>query len=325
MPNRSSLVEIIGLSLLSLLLYKLGVFFLLFLIPLHILRIRRGYAVFLYSCGGVLLLIFLFGLLSTRTIEEPGLHSVLLLLEVITPALLMAGLLLIDAEVPYLQRRLYRILAVTGGAGLLSIPVVVAMTSNETYVGFIKDQIDLFITTFREAMQQSAQSGTVFMEGFLTTDRVYDFFKAVALRNYVFFYFLIVSGNWKAGEIIGRKSIGETVEPITSFSLPDVLIWPLLFSWTGVLLNSLVSVGPFVYLFWNTGLIFLFLFGIQGFAIIRFLLEKYKVDRRARLLIGLGVVIFLFIPGINFLIIIGVPGLGVSELWIKYRKEERSE
>ncbi|MEW5816027.1 MAG: DUF2232 domain-containing protein, partial [Spirochaetota bacterium] len=130
----------------------------------------------------------------------------------------------------------------------------------------------------------------------------------------------ILSGNWWLGTSIGRRLKGEQAFEITRFSLPDFFIWPLLVSWAGILLDLFKNIGILGYVFWNAGFISLFLFGLQGLGIIRFLFGKHKVARGLRLISGIVLAVFILWPGLNIIVMIGIPGLGVSELWIKYRK-----
>jgi hypothetical protein len=319
-PWRSSWTDLIGFSVLSLLFYKLGIFFLLFLVPLQVLYVRRGLTTQLYSFGIVLFFIFLFAVISTRKIENGTLRGTLLLLEMVVPALLMTGLAVVNAHNEYIHRNLYKLLAATIITGLVSIVIIVLMVRSEAYINFIKDQMDLMLEAFSQAFTTEGTAGMMF-GGMLTTERIFEMARKILLRNYLFLYFMMLVGNWRAGTAIGKRSIGESVTPFSGFSLPDFFIWPLLISWTGVLFDSLIGTGFFSYIFWNSGLVFLFLYGLQGFAIIRHLFEKYSVSRGLRFLFGFGVVILFMIPGLNFLLIIGIPGLGVSELWIKLRKE----
>lgn len=281
---------------------------------------RRGLTTQLYSFGIVLFFIFVFAVISTRKIENGTLRGTLLLLEMVVPALLMTGLAAVNAHNEYIHRNLYKLLAATIITGLVSIVIIVLMMRSEAYINFIKDQMDLMLEAFSQAFTTEGTAGMMF-GGMFTTERIFEMARKILLRNYLFLYFMMLVGNWRAGTAIGKRSIGESVTPFSGFSLPDFFIWPLLISWTGVLFDSLIGAGFLSYIFWNSGLVFLFLYGLQGFAIIRHLFEKYSVSRGLRFLFGFGVVILFMIPGLNFLLLIGIPGLGVSELWIKLRKE----
>lgn len=317
--------ELIGLSLLSLFLYKVGIFLFLFLIPLQVLSVRRGLKEFLYGTGIVLFFIFVFGIIGTRKIENSTLRLSFVMLELAVPAALAGGLLFVNIDFEYLERKLFKILAVTGIVGIISVLVIVAVLQNESYMLFMKDQLRLFINQFKDIFIGSTAYNEAMINEMLNPEKLFETAKEIILRNYLFVYFLLLAGNWRLGTNIGNRSVGENVAPFAGFQLPDSFIWPLLISWTGVLVDNFFSLGFVSYIVWNAGLIFLLLYGLQGYAIIRFLLGKSNASRGLRLFAGLGIVFLLFIPGLNLLVMVGIPGFGVSELWIKYRKEERKE
>ncbi len=317
--------ELIGLSLLSLFLYKVGIFLFLFLIPLQVLSVRRGLKEFLYGAGIVLFFIFIFGIIGTRKIENGTLRLSLVMLELAVPAALAGGLLLVNIDFEYLERKLFRILAVTGTVGIVSVLVIVAVLQNESYMMFMKDQLTLFINQFKDIFIGSTAYNEAMINEMLNPEKLFETAKEIILRNYLFVYFLLLAGNWRLGTNIGTRSVGRNGAPFAGFQLPDSFVWPLLISWAGVLADNFISLGFISYIAWNAGLIFLLLYGLQGYAIIRFLLSKSNASRGLRLFAGLGIVFLLFIPGLNLLVMVGIPGFGVSELWIKYRKEERKE
>jgi hypothetical protein len=189
----------------------------------------------------------------------------------------------------------------------------------------MKEQISVILSAFTESMAQQQSSWSQLLgTGLTDTQQMFTFIKEVFFRNYIFTYFLLVTGNWYAGTVIGNRSLQKEYPSISEFVIPDFFIWFLLGSWTGVLIDTLLGLGPLRYLFWNIALISLFLFGLQGFAIARHLLDKYNVARGTRFALGLAALILFFIPGVNLVLIVGLPGFGLSELWIKYRKAERS-
>ena len=111
---------------------------------------------------------------------------------------------------------------------------------------------------------------------------------------------------------------------VADFKLPDRYVWPLIASLALVVLNLIVPLEPLEVLAWNALLIFAFLYGISGLGIIRFLLSKLKVRPGIRWLLIIGIIILAMTPRIGIAVLILIPGLGVSEVWLKYRREERS-
>ena len=156
--------------------------------------------------------------------------------------------------------------------------------------------------------------------GYLNAEEMAEMMQELIYKNYLFAIFILITGSWWVSANIYKRI--EKKEPyyIENFVLPEVLIWPLLISWSGILLDAFFGIGVFGYFFWNAGLIMLFLYGLHGFGIIRFFFRKRRISRGRIFLFGLFLIILLLWPGINLIVIIGIPGLGLSELWIKYRK-----
>jgi hypothetical protein len=101
------------------------------------------------------------------------------------------------------------------------------------------------------------------------------------------------------------------------------MIWPLLVPWALILAGLRFDIGPLRYAAWNLGLIMLFTYGMQGVGIIQTLLERRNASRGVRVLITALLVFMLFWNRTALIVLVGLPCLGVSELWIHYRKAEK--
>jgi len=53
-------------------------------------------------------------------------------------------------------------------------------------------------------------------------------------------------------------------------------------------------------------------------------LRRLNVRPRIRWLLIIAIVILAMTPRIGIAVLILIPGLGVSEVWLKYRRDERS-
>ena len=144
--------------------------------------------------------------------------------------------------------------------------------------------------------------------------------REILYKNYMFVYFTVLAGCVRLADMSYSRSTGVVRFTISSFKVPDRFVWFLLIPWAGILLDSIRPLGALGYVFWNAGFILLAVFGAQGFGIIMHLLEKRGASRSLKRMISVLVFVFLLWPGINYLVLIGLPGLGVSELWIHYRK-----
>jgi hypothetical protein len=86
-----------------------------------------------------------------------------------------------------------------------------------------------------------------------------------------------------------------------------------------VLADLFFGISYWAYAAWNIGLVLLFLFGLQGMAIMLFIFEKHRVPRLFWFLLVGGLVVLAASPGAGLFIVLAVPVLGISENWIRYR------
>ena len=98
------------------------------------------------------------------------------------------------------------------------------------------------------------------------------------------------------------------------------MVWPLIAALSIVVLDYRVSTGFAGYLAWNILLIMAALYGARGLGILNGLMTAANLPRGLRMLIVFTLVLILMQPGLNYLVLIGVPGLGVSELWINFKR-----
>jgi hypothetical protein len=131
--------------------------------------------------------------------------------------------------------------------------------------------------------------------------------------------------NWYLGSLLAHRfSTGVPAPPrVDRFAMPAEAIWALSGS---IAVLVLAVVGDFRVLEavgWNLSVAALTFYALQGIAVIRHLLRYYRVQQGVRMAVIVGVVVLLFVPGMNIMVLLGVPGLGVSEHWIDYHRFER--
>ncbi|MFW5684946.1 MAG: DUF2232 domain-containing protein, partial [Spirochaetota bacterium] len=149
-------------------------------------------------------------------------------------------------------------------------------------------------------------------------------------------YFVMLVGNWWIGvQLAFRTSVrlpgGNPVMArhaemsLNEFALPGYLVWALIAAWSGVLATVVLQAGWVAYLFWNAAFVTTALYAIQGIALVWYFLDRYKAQRSMRLLTAVALIVGLLIPGLQLAIMLGLPGLGVSEIWVDYHRLKGSE
>jgi hypothetical protein len=319
--------ETLLLTFVSVLLYNIGIGFLLFLIPLQLVFIRRGDSFFITAMV-ICFSLILFYKLITLAVNSAFAHAApFMLIEFFAITLLFGGLVLLNlVKLPAISSVL-KLLAAAAAAWILSIPLIIFLQGNESFITVIRElfnNIALFLNTnisASESINLSYNQPDIDVESLLIITK--EFF----LRSYIFDYFVLLLFAWRSGTILGLKTLRAKANTtgLKSFRIPDVYIWSLILALAGVLVNNFRSLGFLGFLFWNTALIMLFLFGLTGFGIIRFLFDKFRLARPLRFLFVFSLVILIMTPRVGIVFLLLIPALGVSEIWIKYRTKQRSE
>jgi len=184
-----------------------------------------------------------------------------------------------------------------------------------------------FATNMNRAFTEAEAFNLLSGSGMFQAESLMQISSTFLLRSFLFDYFLLLTFSWWLGTVIGARTVGKKhgLTRVADFKLPDTYVWPLIVSLGLVLGTLLVPVEFLEILAWNSLLIMVFLYGVAGLGILRFLLKKLKIPVGFRWLLILAIIILAMTPRINFIILILVPGLGVSETWLKYRREERSK
>ena len=165
-------------------------------------------------------------------------------------------------------------------------------------------------------------AAAVFLQ-MLQPDRLRKVSEAYLLRSLLADYMVLLAFSWWAGQASANRSRALAGFPpvfkLSRFRLEAVWLWPLIASGALVLADLFFGISVLAYAAWNVGLVLLFIFGLQGMAIVLFLFEKYRVPRLLWFLLIVGLVILAASPGAGVFIVLAIPVLGISENWIRYR------
>ncbi len=325
----------LGMTLLSLLFFESAALFFLFPLPLALLYSRKGGKWFVSGAAVMLGAVLLVAFIKTRGLsgtefsgdiagsEASGqkvLQS-LMLMEVLIPFILLFGVF--AAYTPFLGRlrRVYRLTLATLAVGCASVPLFLYFSSDEGLKSFFAYQMRMMTEVVRLSMAEPASFESSVFNALFDQEKLQGFIRDVLYRSYLAWYFVVVAGCVWMAESMKRRLAGGPPRRFDSFFVPDPLIWGLIASLGGVLLDLFIGIGEIGYLFWNLGAIFLVLYGVSGIGIISSLFNRYGVRRGMRSLFWFLILMLLLWPRVNLLCIIGIPALGVSEIWIKLREK----
>lgn len=309
-PALRAWAESTGAAAAAALLYLSGGLFLFFLAPLGVIALRRGPQGYLVGAAGTLLLIGVIRGFQAGSALTP----LLLLGELSMPG----GILLGFGTIPALQERIrpwaYRFAVAVGIAALGALPVMVALGNAPGFEGVLQAQL----------VQVMQNLGAADPE--IAAQMIVEEAMEMVFRSFALFFALIIG----IGALLGRHLVSRFTSeepytpPVDRLAVPDDSIWPLLVGWALVALNALRGIGFLGYLGWNIALVFTLIFAVQGVAVAAALATRAGMSNRGRRLAGVGLLASLFIPGVNMAIALVIPALGVSELWVDYKREKET-
>jgi hypothetical protein len=318
MRTRDVWIEATALTLLAAFLYQSAIGLFVFLVPLEVLRRRRGADWMGLACvatGGVILVSRITSLMRLDVEWD----AAVLLMEMLPPVVFLAGLYLLDTRLITGVRRVYRLLQATLIAGAASVPVIMLVSSSSVAMEAFRSQFELLHGMLTAGSEQAAGAGR-----YPTVDALMRSVLDLLLSTFLFAYATVLGGNWFVGQLIGARTRGERAFRLREFRLPEVFVWMLTAAAAAALLSLLGDLGVFEHLAWNGLFVALLLYGGQGLGILWALLDRWEVARGIRIGLGVALAVLLLVPGANLLVILGLPGLGVAETWIQFRPGERS-
>ena len=311
--EQSYWLEIGVLGLASALLYRSGLFLFLFLVPLQVLFERRGRQSLIVGSIACLSIVGLIRLIAS------GESIVVAAIDLVIPAIMIASLYVIDTPMVYLPRRLYRMLAATAVTGIILIPFIIAALRSNFLTGLLETQIvsamealgsDFLLETSPDVVAELVQTAMQLL-----------------LATFLPSYVAIIGASWYIGTNIGRLSLNRRNQrvDVVGFVVPTTMLSPTVGTLGGAVISLVVNLGFLRYLFWNSALVLLLLYGVQGIGVLWHLVSQRVQGRNFKpwLLVAIGA--SLLIPVLNAVVIIGVVGLGLSEVWIDWGRHTKSD
>lgn len=317
--ERRRWIEIGVFAVAAFLLFQIRAAFFLSAVPLFLLGFRRDEKAQLYGVGLFLLAILLVTVVRLRGLDGKELHGFLLAMELGYPLSLALGVVIVRLRE---GRTLYKLLEATTAVAIVSVVPILIYTRDPKVTAFVGEQIRLIAEAFTEALTQGgdASSASSLLAG--GEKDIVTLIRDIFFRNYLFSYFLLLSAMWALSDGVYRRIRGMAPFLLEKFEVPEQFLWPFIIGWAGVLLDVVFGLGVVGYPIWNIAMILLVIYAFSGIGILRYLFRKYGVGPGLRIMVMIASIIVLFTPGINLVLVVGVPLLGVSEYWIHFRYEE---
>lgn len=335
MPDkRSPWIEVGLYSVISALIYIVQflplVNIFLFLVPLYILYKRRGEQLFKLSLVSVFTLITVarvtnINALLTQAAEmKEVLFGPSILIELTLAAILLAGFGFL-----HLYNKGTLTTKLTGIAALSSVAAFIVylyIQNNSEFLNLLKIQAEGIVLALQEQLQGSGEPLAI-LESY--RESLLEMFLHLMLFGMSFMQisilpFIVLGLSWRISITLGNRffRIPGKVTPYKDFYVDQKYFGPLLIALGGFVVTMFIQANLLNAIAINALIILFILYGAQGVGIISSFLNKSRVPPNYRFLIIMGVVFAAFyIPVFAIIMIIGIPGLGISETWIKYRNK----
>ncbi len=319
--RRSGTIEILITVAVAVLFFNLGLTALIALVPLHVLRQKRGEAYFLSAAVLVVLVAVIVRLVAGAAVEFGGAFVVS---DALVAAGLVTGLWAVDTPVLHRFARPWRFAAAGTAVAAGIVPAAVIVGSNEAFRELLDAQL---VLVERMLFLGSDEGGRL-----LQVDAVVQVAGDVLFSTVGAFGLLLVFADYSLGNVVARFSrvqgnvvVAGRSHRFATFYVPINAVWGLIVALAGVLLGIFADIGVLLYVFRNAALILALLYAGQGIGIIATYFDARRLSVGARIGAVIGGVIGLLIPGVNIAIGLGLPGLGVAETWVPIRERVKEK
>jgi hypothetical protein len=313
--ERETVKYLIGAAALTFILYQVDLLYAVFTVPLHVLALKRKDSVVYYAAAVAAFAITIQEFIRFSGYGAGSQDGLIVAIAVFGPVSLFAGTLLYYASENRGLRRLYRFLISLSAAGVLGLLITVLFEGDSAAAVHARDSMREQFSLLMSIGQQSGIGGMFSAE---QADMFFNLTVETVKRSFLLGIALQLGVSIQIAMLIFSRLSGKRERWIASFHVPEQFLWPFLVSWTVVLVSLLTDIGPAGVIGWNVALLTGFVYFLQGCAILLVLLQKKGIRISASLIVML-LLLLLLIPGVNALFMLGVPLLGISEIWIQYR------
>lgn len=252
-----------------------------------------------------------------RMIEMQVLDPLVIVAGILPPFLFLAAICFVNAQIGALSNGLKIIIAVAV-LSAIAAPFVMQATNNKDFSSWITDYVG--------SVMKSSGLGE---EGLSYARTAVDSAILVIQSAFAAFILWIIAGSWWLGSLYAarrlmrEKKVDESLFSsirLADMRVPSLALWPTLLAWALLFASLLTKQTGFVRAaIWNIALCAASLYAMQGIGIISHLFKKFNATRLLRLLAPLAVMAVALSSTAGAIIMIALPLLGITEVWLPYR------
>ncbi|HRY56474.1 MAG TPA: hypothetical protein P5142_17780 [Spirochaetia bacterium] len=301
------------------LLYASVAFAPLCLVPIQVAYGRRGRRAGLAATGAAVAAVA--AALAARLYAVGALGLAELGGGLLPPLAMLGALALVNARFWAGLPATYRLLAVGGIASLAALPSLLSLSKDPAFSAYLSSRLESLLSPLRaqaggqgyeaSVLAAALDPATIAAAALRTLSSIY----AAALALTLGFCW------WVGNRLSGPGSPGrEAAPPLSLYRAPYALLWAFLAAWALVLAAMTLGAPEALQAAaWNLALSASLPYAAQGLGIAASLAEKLKMPRFMRVALGATAAMALVSPTSSLVVAIGLPLLGVTEVWIPYR------
>lgn len=268
--------------------------------------IAAGIAMFVIAAGQV-----------GRMIEMRVLDPIVLVAGVLPPLLFLAAIGFINAKIGSLHIG-GKIFIASAALAAIAAPFVMKATSDKNFSSWLVEYVG--------SAMNSSGIGT---DGPNYARAAVDGAIRLVQSAFAAFILWIIAGSWWIGSFYAaRKALRETQAGesllasirLASMHVPSFALWPTLLSWALLFVALLTKqTGFLAAAAWNIALCSASFYAMQGMGIVSHLFKQFNANRLLRILAPLAIAAVALSSTAGALILIVLPLLGITEVWLPYR------
>ena len=292
----------------SALLFYSGLFAFLFAVPVQVMFTRRGERqgeLTAAVTGAAIVAIHLLQVLRIDGVRGEFLR--LLFLDSLMPVGLLAGLVVFNAarRFPWWGR----LMIGAAIAVLATVPSLRILSQAGSGEGALAEQMDTMMEMLGVTENSQALLRMV---------------RQVALNTIGVGLTAAIAANWWLGRSLVLRRYG-LAQSLRSARVDPSLVWLVIVGLALVVGTWITEAPRLAPAGWNILLVGSFLYGVQGIGLIQHLLRRRGLPERGERWVLTVAMLLMFVPGINLLVVVGVPLVGMSEVWVDYKRGEEYE
>jgi hypothetical protein len=225
-----------------------------------------------------------------------------------------------EKNIPAYIPTVYRFVAASCLAAFLVLFMITAFRKDTAFSAFIRAQVEALSAVYTSSAGADVVEKSL-LEQYLTPDFILETLVFVALRGGVIalcMVFLFINRQIALALVWGFRRI-RSGGNLRDFHTPRFFIWALSFSLLAILAGKKGGIPPLEIAAWNSLVICVLLYLAQGGGIVVYFLTHASLPPFMRLLLNFLVILLIFSPGINAVLLGILFILGIAENWVPFR------